>query len=273
MTFTGPHIFVADLRRQFTSVLPDIPYCLHGPSTSSSRVRFNGVINRGGEKEWGWRGPSCQLQIARVRSSSHGVIWAWTLQARVNFFSKRASSAKRCAAGKHRRVTKTIARHFNNFTNYSFPCPCGFVCLRLAVNRSRPIGHVTLSANRKLSCLSRDYCQLIKTTMSLSGIFGIYRYCSALSPLFLSASVDHPIKSNTCYYVYMGKDAMSRRKSNKTAVACMTGTDVCMYVCTDVTVSMARAAYIFTDCDNNSASHRQYKNNLKLTTSTTTTKG
>ncbi|KAG8324847.1 hypothetical protein J6590_082016, partial [Homalodisca vitripennis] len=29
----------------------------------------------------------------------------------------------------------------------------------------------------------------------LSGIFGIYRYCSALSPLFLSASVDHPIKS------------------------------------------------------------------------------
>ncbi|KAG8242496.1 Endoplasmic reticulum metallopeptidase 1, partial [Homalodisca vitripennis] len=36
---------------------------------SSSRVRFNGVINRGGEKEWGWRGPSCQLQIARVRSS------------------------------------------------------------------------------------------------------------------------------------------------------------------------------------------------------------
>ncbi|KAG8329959.1 hypothetical protein J6590_074331 [Homalodisca vitripennis] len=33
--------------------------------TSSSRLSFNGAINRGGEKEWGWRGPSCQLQIAR----------------------------------------------------------------------------------------------------------------------------------------------------------------------------------------------------------------
>ncbi|KAG8284580.1 hypothetical protein J6590_083080 [Homalodisca vitripennis] len=27
---------------------------------------FNGVIVTGGEKKWGWRGPSCQLEIARV---------------------------------------------------------------------------------------------------------------------------------------------------------------------------------------------------------------
>ncbi|KAG8314511.1 hypothetical protein J6590_091426 [Homalodisca vitripennis] len=27
---------------------------------------FNGAIKAGGEKEWGWRGPSCQLQIACV---------------------------------------------------------------------------------------------------------------------------------------------------------------------------------------------------------------
>ncbi|KAG8305028.1 hypothetical protein J6590_079904 [Homalodisca vitripennis] len=35
----------------------------------------NGAINVGGEKEWGWRGPSCQLQIAwneqSARSRSH----------------------------------------------------------------------------------------------------------------------------------------------------------------------------------------------------------
>ncbi|KAG8303531.1 hypothetical protein J6590_007190 [Homalodisca vitripennis] len=27
---------------------------------------FNGAIMPGGEKDWGWRGPSCQLEIARV---------------------------------------------------------------------------------------------------------------------------------------------------------------------------------------------------------------
>ncbi|KAG8297058.1 hypothetical protein J6590_043482 [Homalodisca vitripennis] len=56
---------------------------------------FNGVIVTGGEKKWGWRGPSCQLEIAR----------------------------------------------------------------------------------------------------GLSGMFGIYRYCSALPPLFLSACHDHPVEN------------------------------------------------------------------------------
>ncbi|KAG8248497.1 hypothetical protein J6590_038197 [Homalodisca vitripennis] len=38
---------------------------------------FNGVIVTGGEKKWGWRGPSCQLEIARQLTDRQHKACAW----------------------------------------------------------------------------------------------------------------------------------------------------------------------------------------------------
>ncbi|KAG8307850.1 hypothetical protein J6590_010283 [Homalodisca vitripennis] len=75
---------------------------------SSSEVSYNRLDFARLDKIT-WRrdnGATVAVQSVPERSNARRLIWAWSLQARVNFFSKRASSAKRCAAGKHRCGTR-----------------------------------------------------------------------------------------------------------------------------------------------------------------------